>query len=100
MLSKDLIGKPVETLAPLIEKKEISPVELTEAILDHTEKTEGTINAFMEVYREDALENAKKAEEEIANGTYRGMYHGIPMAIKDNVYFKDKISTKIGRAHV
>lgn len=99
MLSKDLIGKPVETLAPLIEKKEISPVELTEAILDHTEKTEGTINAFMEVYREDALENAKKAEEEIANGTYRGMYHGIPMAIKDNVYFKDKISTMSSKIH-
>lgn len=99
MLSKDLIGKPVETLAPLIEKKEISPVELTEAILDHTEKTEGTINAFMEVYREDALENAKKAEEEIANGTYRGMYHGIPMAIKDNVYFKDKVSTMSSKIH-
>ena len=99
MLSKNLVGKAVEELAPLIEKKEVSPVELTEAILNHAEATEGKINAYMEIYREDALKDAKKAEEEIVNGNYRGMYHGIPMGIKDNVYFKDKVTTMSSKIH-
>ncbi len=99
MLSKELIGKPVEELAELIKSKSLSPVELTEAILDHTEATEGRINAYMEVYKDDALADAKKAEEEINNGNYKGMYHGIPMAIKDNVYFKDKVTTMSSKIH-
>src|SRR5699024_1883048 len=91
MLSKELIGKPVEELAPLIKNKEISPVELTGAVLGQVDKTEETINAYMDEYRDETLDNAKKAEAEIANGKYRGMYHEIPMGIKDNVYLKDKI---------
>ena len=98
-MNKNLAGKPVEELAPLIENKSVSPVELTEAILNHAEATEGKINAYMEIYREDALADAKKAEEEIVNGKYRGMYHGIPMGIKDNVYFKDKITTMSSKIH-
>src|SRR5690625_1457620 len=99
MLSKDLIGKPVEELSKLIKNKSLSPVELTEAILNHTEATEGKINAYMEVYKDEALTNARKAEEEINNGNYKGMYHGIPMGIKDNVYFKDKVSTMSSKIH-
>src|SRR5690625_63045 len=99
MLSKELVHKPVEELAPLIENKSLSPVELTDAVLNHTEATEGIINAYMDVYREEAMADAKIAEEEIANGNYRGMYHGIPMGIKDNVYFKDKVTTMYSRIH-
>nr|WP_110397157.1 amidase [Pseudogracilibacillus auburnensis] len=98
-MSKELVAKSVEELAPLIENKSISPVELTEAILDHADATEEKINAYMEMYRKEAIEGAKKAEEEIVNGNYRGMYHGIPMAIKDNVYFKDKVSTMSSKIH-
>ncbi|MBO1004236.1 Asp-tRNA(Asn)/Glu-tRNA(Gln) amidotransferase GatCAB subunit A [Pseudogracilibacillus auburnensis] len=98
-MSKELVAKSVEELAPLIENKSISPVELTEAILDHADATEDKINAYMEMYRKEAIEGAKKAEEEIVNGNYRGMYHGIPMAIKDNVYFKDKVSTMSSKIH-
>ena len=99
MLSKELAAKPVEELAPLIENQSLSPVELTEAILDQAEATQGEINAYMEVYREEALVDAKKAEADIASGNYKGMYHGIPMGIKDNVYFKDKVSTMSSKIH-
>lgn len=99
MLSKDLIGKPVEELSKLIKNKSLSPVELTEAILNHTEATEGKINAYMEVYKDEALTDAKKAEKEINNGNYKGMYHGIPMALKDNIYFKDKVTTMSSKIH-
>lgn len=99
MLSKELAAKPVEELAPLIENQSLSPVELTEAILDQAEATQGEINAYMEVYREEALVDAKNAEADIASGNYKGMYHGIPMGIKDNVYFKDKVSTMSSKIH-
>jgi len=98
-LSKDLIGKPVEELAKLIKDKSLSPVELTKAVLKHTEATEGRINAYMDVYNDDALAEAEKAEQDINNGNYKGMYHGIPMAIKDNVYFKDKVTTMSSKIH-
>lgn len=98
-MSKDLIGKPVEDLAKLIENKSLSPVELTKAVLNHTEATEGRINAYMDVYNDDAIADAKKAEQDINNGNYKGMYHGIPMAIKDNMYFKDKVTTMSSKIH-
>src|SRR5699024_8175309 len=99
MLSKDLIGKPVEELSKLIKNKSLSPVELTEAILNNTEANEGKINAYIEVYKDEALTDAKKAEKEINNGNYKGMYHGIPMALKDNIYFKDKVTTMSSKIH-
>jgi len=99
MLSKELAAKSVEELAPLIKNKSLSPVELTEAILEHADATDDEINAYMEIYREEALESATKAESEIARGNYKGMYHGIPMGIKDNVYFKDKVSTMSSKIH-
>lgn len=98
-LTKEIITKSVEELAPLIENKEISPVELTEAVLDRAEETQDKTNAYLSMYREEALASAKKAEEEIGNGNYRGMYHGIPMGIKDNVFFKDKLTTMASKIH-
>ncbi len=60
-LSKELILKSVNELAPLIENKSISPVELTKSVLDHAENTQRDINAYMDIYREDAEADAKKS---------------------------------------
>ncbi len=98
-LSKSLVEMSVEELAPLLEDKSLSPVELTDAVLKHADATEDKVNAYIELYHEDAREDAKRAEEEIVNGNYRGMYHGIPMGIKDNVYFKDKVTTMSSKIH-
>lgn len=99
MLSKELAAKSVEELAPLIENKSLSPVELTEAILKQAEATQGDINAYMDFYKDEALASAKKAESEIGKGNYKGMYHGIPMGIKDNVYFEGKLSRASSKIH-
>lgn len=99
MLSNELAKKSVEELSSLLKNKTLSPVELTEAIFEQADKSEDKINAYMEFYKEEALDSAKKAESEIANGSYKGMYHGIPMGIKDNVYFKDKVSTMSSKIH-
>ncbi len=98
-LTTDLHLKSVEELAPLLQSKALSPVELTKAILDFAEESQPKINAYMAFYREEALSQANEIEKEILQGQYKGMYHGIPMALKDNLYFKDKITTMSSKIH-
>lgn len=89
----------VDELSKALQKKSVSPVELTEKVLAQAEKTEPTINAYMDIYYDEAIASAKQAEEEIIKGNYKGMYHGIPMGIKDNLYMKDKITTMSSKIH-
>ncbi|MEJ8546272.1 amidase [Brevibacillus borstelensis] len=98
-MSKELIGKSVEELAPLLQKREASSLEVTRAVLDHAESLNPAINAYLSIARATAEEAAKQADEEIAAGHYRGMYHGVPMGIKDNLYFKNEITTMASRIH-
>jgi aspartyl-tRNA(Asn)/glutamyl-tRNA(Gln) amidotransferase subunit A len=63
---------------------EISPVEVTEALLARIE-SDGT-NAFITVTAERAMEDAERAEREIRAGEYRGPLHGVPVGLKDLVY--------------
>src|SRR5699024_7194193 len=98
-MNQSLISKPVSKLAPLIKNKSISPVELTKAVLDHAEENQKDINAFINITREKAEAAAKFAEQEILNGNYRGMYHGIPIALKDNIYIKDETTTVGSKIH-
>src|SRR5690625_5255477 len=98
-LTKELITKSVTEIAPLIENKSVSPVELTRAVLDHAEQNDEKINAYISYTREQAEAAAKKAEEEISQGNYRGMFHGIPMALKDNIYIKDELTTMASKIH-
>ncbi len=73
----------ISTLAPLIEKREISPVEVVQACLDRIERLNSRYRVYLSVYPEAALEAARLAESEIAAGAYRGPLHGIPLAVKD-----------------
>jgi aspartyl-tRNA(Asn)/glutamyl-tRNA(Gln) amidotransferase subunit A len=73
----------IAELAPRLQRKEISPVELTRACLDRIEKLNPTLNAFITVTAESALTEARNAEEEISRGDWRGPLHGIPVALKD-----------------
>lgn len=98
-IMSNLHEKAVEELAPLLERKELSPVELTKEILDVAEKSQPIINSYMEIYREEALETAKQVEKEIQAGQYKGIFHGIPLALKDNLYFKDKVTTMSSKIH-
>ena len=93
ILSKELVTKSVEELAPLLKNREISSLELTQAVMDHAEKLDKEINAFIMMTRGRAEKAARVADEEIKAGYYRGMYHGIPMAVKDNLYFKGEVTT-------
>ena len=70
-------------LSKLIETKEVSPVEATQAYLDRIQEVDPKLNSYITVTGEQALEAARQAEQEIAAGVHRGPLHGVPMAVKD-----------------
>jgi aspartyl-tRNA(Asn)/glutamyl-tRNA(Gln) amidotransferase subunit A len=75
-------------LAPLLRRRKISPVELADFALDRIDRSRGTLNAFITVTAELALEQAKRAERQMAKGEYLGPLHGIPISLKDLFYTK------------
>lgn len=66
-----------------IASKELSPVELTEAVLARIEAKNGTLNAYVHIDADGAMDAARAAEAEVANGASRGPLHGIPIGLKD-----------------
>jgi aspartyl-tRNA(Asn)/glutamyl-tRNA(Gln) amidotransferase subunit A len=74
---------PISELAKRIQSKKLSPVELTQAYLDRSEKLGPQLNAYARLTPDLALEQAHAAEKEIQRGHYRGPLHGIPYAAKD-----------------
>ena len=76
----------VAALGELIRAGEVSPVEAAEAYLRRIESLNGDIRAYLTVTTEQARESARDAEAEIASGQYRGPLHGIPVAVKDQIY--------------
>lgn len=70
----------------LIRHRELSPLELTEAVLHRIDAVEDKVNAYITVLHDEARQAAKAAEQMIAAGYYLGPLHGIPIALKDNIY--------------
>ncbi len=85
----EIVMMSIEEISMLIEKKELSPVDLTEACLFQIEKYNKKLNAYVYVSVAQARIAAKEAEREIVKGNYRGKLHGIPIAFKDLYYTKD-----------
>ncbi len=69
--------------ARLIERRELSPVDLVDDCLARMEALDGRLNAFITVLADEARVAAREAADEIASGAYRGPLHGIPVALKD-----------------
>ena len=88
MDKSDIVYVPAAELSHLIKKKEVSPVEATEAYLDRIDHLDGRLNSYISVCRNEALQAAKEAEVAISSGNYLGPMHGIPVAVKDQFYTK------------
>ncbi len=80
-------------LSRLIQSKEVSPVEATEAYLDRIGSLDHRFNSYLTVMREQALADAQQAEEDIASGRHKGPMHGVPVAVKDQFWSQGVRST-------
>jgi aspartyl-tRNA(Asn)/glutamyl-tRNA(Gln) amidotransferase subunit A len=69
--------------ADAIRARELSPVELTDSVLERVEQVEPHLRAYVTVDAEGARRAARRAESDIAAGRHRGPLHGIPMGLKD-----------------
>ena len=70
-------------LGQMIRDLEVSPVEVINACLERIHSFDKKINAFIRVFNEAAISDAKKAQDEIMAGHWRGPLHGVPFAVKD-----------------
>ena len=87
-INESLCVQTIDQLAPQIKSGKLSPVALTQAYLERIEALDPKVNCFITVTKNLALEQAKKAEEEIKAKKYKGPLHGIPYAVKDLVATK------------
>src|SRR6266436_4961923 len=93
MLNDEILFLPASELAKRIQSKTLSPVNLTKAYLDRSEKMGPKLNAYAHLTPEIALAEAEAADKEIKRGHYRGPLHGIPYAAKDLLSVKSLPTT-------
>ncbi len=74
---------PVAQLSRWIERRQLTSTRLTEIYLRRIERFDPQLHCIITLTREHALEQARKADAEIASGNYRGPLHGIPWGAKD-----------------
>ena len=93
-MSAELWARPIEDLAPDVRAGRVSPVELTESVLDRIQRHDDKLLSYV-FLSENAIESAQQAEREIRDGQWRGPLHGIPIGVKDN-YLTQDMPTKVG----
>jgi aspartyl-tRNA(Asn)/glutamyl-tRNA(Gln) amidotransferase subunit A len=82
-MSADYDQMSARDLRHLIATRQASPVEITRRALDKAQNTQSSLNAFVFLRPEPALEAARRAEESVMRGGPLGLLHGIPISVKD-----------------
>ncbi|HSH08399.1 MAG TPA: amidase [Burkholderiales bacterium] len=84
-MSAALWQQPAHALARLVATRQVSPVELTKGVLERIDRLQPTLNAFITVCHDAALDAARRAEQAVMDGERLGLLHGVPYAVKDLV---------------
>ncbi len=93
MTPEEALSAPVADVAPLIDKRKLSPVALAEASIAKLETQGRALNAVVTVLRDRALAEARAVEKDIASGKRRGPLQGIPYGVKDLLAVKGAPTT-------
>ena len=80
---EDLCFLPVTHLGVLLRKREIKSLELAKLCLERLKKYDPILHCVVTLTEDLALEQAARADKEIASGKYRGPLHGVPWGAKD-----------------
>jgi len=87
-MTEELCFWPAVRLREAIACREISPVEVTRAVLERATRLQPELNCFITLCPDEALRDAKAAEQAVMRGEATGLLHGIPYACKDLVNTK------------
>ena len=80
---EELVGRPVGELAALVRSGEVSATEVIREHLNHIEKTNPQVNAFVHVAHDEALAAARRVDEARRQGEPLGPLAGVPFSVKD-----------------
>lgn len=89
----DLLGMTAVELGRKIKAKEVSATEAVQASLGQIKALEETLNCYVTVDEEGALEQAARIQKKIEDGTLSGPLAGVPVAIKDNMCTEGLLTT-------
>src|SRR5438093_12589742 len=84
-MTEELCFWPAVRLREAIARREISPVEVTRAVLQRATRLQPKLNCFITLCPDEAMRDAKAAEQALMRGDPTGLLHGIPYACKDLV---------------
>jgi aspartyl-tRNA(Asn)/glutamyl-tRNA(Gln) amidotransferase subunit A len=87
-MSEDLCFLSAVELSTRISRKEISPVEVTRAVLARAEALQPHLNCFITLCSDEAMAQAEAAERKVMAGGPLGLLHGVPVTVKDIVNTK------------
>ena len=73
----------IEALAHAFRSRQITSEQITSRCLDTIAQRDASLNAFIEVFADSAMEQARDADREMRAGRARGPLHGVPIALKD-----------------
>ncbi|HKY50784.1 MAG TPA: amidase [Candidatus Limnocylindria bacterium] len=79
----DVALLPLHAASALIHSRRASSVDLVRACLDRIARHDRDLGAFITLTSDSAIDEARRADSDLANGTDRGPLHGIPIALKD-----------------
>ncbi|MFC1477021.1 amidase [candidate division KSB1 bacterium] len=85
---EDIAFLPVTHLSALIKTRQITSTDLTKLYISRIKRYDRQLNSVITLTERLALEQAQRADEEIAAGDYRGTLHGIPYGLKDLISVK------------
>ena len=84
-MSEDLCFLSAVELRARIIRKQVSPVEITRAVLARAERLQPELNCFITLCGDKAMSQAQAAERKVMAGEPLGLLHGIPLTVKDIV---------------
>jgi aspartyl-tRNA(Asn)/glutamyl-tRNA(Gln) amidotransferase subunit A len=76
-----------------IARREISPIEVVEAVLARASRLQPELNCFITLCADQALDAARAAEQMVMSGEPIGVLHGVPFTVKDIVNTREVRTT-------
>ena len=86
-------NKTALEIGQMIKNKEVSSVEVTKSMLANIKERDQKVNAFVSVFEDEAIKQAEEVQDKIDAGELTSPLAGVPMAIKDNICTKDRLTT-------